>query len=159
MSWSVRKIIPSDREQIIGIVQSWGADFIVSCGRKLFPQDLSGFVAVGEDDKLVGLATYEIIDKQCELVTLDALEKFSGIGTKLTESVAQAAREAGCDRLWLITTNDNLEAIRFYQRRGFVIGGVNINALAQSRQMKPAIPTTGQHGIPLRDEIIFQTIL
>jgi ribosomal protein S18 acetylase RimI-like enzyme len=55
----------------------------------------------------------------CELVTIDSLDEGSGVGTALVEAVAKAARAAGCCRLWLITTNDNLRALRFYQRRGF----------------------------------------
>ncbi|WP_157452884.1 hypothetical protein [Brevibacillus sp. SKDU10] len=52
----------------------------------------------------------------------------------------------------MMTTNDNLEALRFYQRRGFVITGIRINAVEIARQMKPTIPV-GDFGIPIRDEI------
>lgn len=56
-------------------------------------------------------------------------------------------------RLWLITTNDNMEALRFYQKRGFILSALYPNALEESRKLKPEIPEVGLEGIPLRDEI------
>jgi GNAT superfamily N-acetyltransferase len=71
----------------------------------------------------------------------------------LIDAVRQEAQRAGCKRLWLITTNDNLTALRFYQRRGFVLVAVHRNAVELSRKLKPQIPLIGEHGIPIRDEI------
>jgi GNAT superfamily N-acetyltransferase len=67
--------------------------------------------------------------------------------------VAESARAAGCRRLWLITTNDNLPALRFYQKRGFVLVRLHRGAVAGSRRLKPEIPLTGSEGIPIRDEL------
>lgn len=159
MPFSVRPIEPGDKDWIESMVQSWGAEFIVSCGRKLYPQQLPGFVAVDNGGEFAGLITYEIIGDQCEVVTLDALMKFSGIGTLLMKATEAAARDISCKRLWLITTNDNLDAIRFYQRRGMTIADIHVNALEQSRQLKPQIPEIGNYGIPLRDEIVFEMML
>lgn len=92
-------------------------------------------------------------------VTLDAFPRFRGVGTRLLRSVAEEARKRGCRRLWLITTNDNLDAIRFYQRRGMRIATVHTGALRESRKIKPAIPEVGMNGIPLRDEIEFEMVL
>jgi RimJ/RimL family protein N-acetyltransferase len=77
----------------------------------------------------------------------------------LIEAVKNTARAAKCKRLWLITTNDNLNALRFYQKRGFVLVAVHRNALEISRQLKPEIPLFGADGIPLRDEIELEMIL
>ena len=74
-------------------------------------------------------------------------------------AVACAAREAGCTRLWLITTNDNLDALQFYQRRSFRIAAVHSNAAEQTRRLKPTIPLVGDHGIPIRDEIELERLL
>ena len=71
----------------------------------------------------------------------------------------QAAREAGCGRVWLITTNDNLRALRFYQRRGFRLVAVHPDALERSRELKPSIPEIGLDGIPLRDELELELTL
>jgi len=61
---------------------------------------------------------------------------------------------AGCERIWLVTTNDNLEALRFYQRRGFVLSALRPRAVDEARRkLKPQISTVGEFRIPLRDEI------
>ena len=72
----------------------------------------------------------------------------------LVEKIAQKATELGCRRLWLITTNDNVNALRFYQRRGFRLAAVHPGAVDRARTtMKPEIPFVGDYGIPLRDEL------
>jgi len=77
-----------------------------------------------------------------------------GAGTALIEAVGQLARQQGCTRLWVITTNDNVDALRFYQRRGFCLVAVHRGAVDRSRaRLKPEIPAVGAYGIPLRDEI------
>lgn len=64
------------------------------------------------------------------------------------------ARRAGCTRLWLVTTNDNLDALRFYQRRGFRLSRLRPGAVDLSRQtLKPEIPEVGTFGIAIRDEL------
>jgi hypothetical protein len=59
----------------------------------------------------------------------------------------------GRGRLWLITSNDNLNAIRFYQRRGMRLTAVHRGAIDEARQIKPSIPLIGEHGIPIHDEL------
>ena len=156
MDFDIRRNAAADRDWILEIVRGWGADFIISRGRKVFPADIEGFHAVAADDEKVGLATYEIVDDRGAVVTLDALRKLSGIGTALLKKVIETAKGEGCTRLWLITLNDNLDAIRFYQRRGMTIAAVHVNSMEVSRRMKPVIPRVGQYGIPVRDEIEFE---
>lgn len=145
-----------NRECIREWIAAWPAPYIISRGRKLWPAELDGLVAFDSEDKLIGLLTYEVVGDQCEVVTLDALTQWSGIGTQLLNRAITIARETGCRRLWLITTNDNIEAIRFYQRRGLTLAAVHVNALEHSRTLKPEIPEIGLFGIPMRDEIEFE---
>ena len=160
MQFKVLPIKTENRELVRRfIAENWLADFIISCGRKLYPAELPGFVALDHDGKLIGLVTFEIVGDQCEVVTLDALNQWQGLGTALMEKVTEAAKERGCKRLWLITTNDNIDAIRFYQRRGLTISDIHVNALEKSRELKPVIPEIGMYGIPLRDEIVFEKSL
>jgi GNAT superfamily N-acetyltransferase len=91
--------------------------------------------------------------EQCEVLTVHATEQWHGVGTALIKAVEQLAAEHGCARLWLITTNDNVDALRFYQRRGFQLAAVHRRAVDDSRRLKPEIPVTGAYGIPIRDEI------
>jgi ribosomal protein S18 acetylase RimI-like enzyme len=86
----------------------------------------------------------------CELMTIDALRGGVGAGTVLLDAVAAAARAAGAARVWLITTNDNTPALRFYQRRGFDLVAVHRDAITAARRRKPSIPETGVDGIPIR---------
>ena len=101
-----------------------------------------------------GVLTYVIGGTDCEVLTLHAHPRHPGVGTALIEAVEGIARAAGCTRLWLITTNDNVDALRFYQRRGFRLAALHAGAVDDARaRLKPEIPQVGDHGIPLRDEI------
>ena len=138
--------------------EQWGSNKVVSRGVVYYPHDLPGFVAMHDDEK-VGLVTYNITGSNCEIVTIDSIHPFSGIGTALIEAVRDIALESRCKRLWLITTNDNMNALRFYQKRGFELVAVHRNAIEQSRKLKPEISMIGEHGIPIRDEIELEMIL
>jgi GNAT superfamily N-acetyltransferase len=138
--------------------EQWGSDKVISRGAVHYPQNLPGFVALYKGEK-VGLVTYNITDESCEIVTLNSTYPSSGVGTALIKAVKDISIKSGCKRLWLITTNDNLNALRFYQKRGFVLVAVHRNALEQSRKLKPEISRIGNHGIPLRDEIELEMML
>lgn len=90
---------------------------------------------------------------------------YAAIGVRAYEPAADEAwavallealqsRVADCDRIWLVTTNDNLDALRFYQRRGFSLCALRPGAVDDARHtLKPSISRTGAYGIPLRDEL------
>ncbi|WP_204048759.1 GNAT family N-acetyltransferase [Microbispora siamensis] len=132
--------------------ERWGGVISVSRGVAHDTTELPGFVAL-LDGKRAGVATYTISGRECELVTLDSVREGAGVGTALVEAVAGAARAGGAVRLWLVTTNDNLRALRFYQRYGFDLVAVHRDAVARSRELKPSIPEIGLDGIPLRHEL------
>jgi ribosomal protein S18 acetylase RimI-like enzyme len=112
---------------------------------------LPGFIAE-RDGRTIGLATYRLENDECELAFIASLERHAGVGTALLNALLGAVSQ--CDRIWLVTTNDNLEALRFYQRRGFVLSALRPGAADQARkQLKPQISMVGEFGIPLRDEI------
>jgi len=111
-------------------------------------------LVVEDEGALVGVLTYVVVGPDCEVLTLHADPPRSGVGTELVEAAAVLAEARGCDRLWLITTNDNVEALRFYQRRGFRLTGIHPGAVAQTRRaLKPQIPEVAGNGIPIRDEL------
>lgn len=110
--------------------------------------------------QLAGLVTFIVRGRDCEVLTLHATQPWRGTGTALLDAVEAIARDRGCDRLWLITTNDNVEALRFYQRRGFRLVALHRGAVDESRAaLKPEIPLIGEHGIPIHDEIEFERVL
>lgn len=100
-----------------------------------------------------GLATYRRRGRDAELVSLNAEPALAGTGTALVEALCAMLRAEGCSRLWLTTTNGNLSGLRFYLRRGFRLVQVRPGALDESRKLKPTIPTVGEHGIPMHDEL------
>jgi GNAT superfamily N-acetyltransferase len=141
-------------------VRGWGGtDYVVSRGRVIHAGDLPGFCAVGRNGRPLGMATYEIIGNECQLVTLHAFQRFAGIGTALVRAVRDLAADEGCRRLWLITTNDNLDALRFYQRRDFELVAVHRDVRDTARRLKPSIPLVGDYGIPIRDELELEIVL
>lgn len=132
--------------------ERWGGVVSVSRGVAHDTTALPGFVALLDGER-AGVATYRIAGRECELVTLDSVREGAGAGSALVDAVAGAARAAGAVRLWLVTTNDNLRALRFYQRYGFDLVAVHRDAVARSRELKPSIPEIGLDGIPIRHEI------
>lgn len=138
--------------------ENWGADFMVAHGEIYRPEQLDGFV-VEEHHEWVGLITFVIKDNEMEITSLDSLRKGQGIGTELMNTVVNEARQQNCKRVFLITTNDNLNALGFYQRRGFELVKIDRGAVSESRKIKPGIPLIGENNIPLRDEIELEMIL
>ena len=135
--------------------QSWGSATVVSRGAVHDASQLPAVVAV-EGHEIVGLATFRFADDECELVTLDALRRREGIGSALLAHVGQEAARRGCRRMWLITTNDNVDAIHFYQRRGMRLVAIRPDAIDEARRIKPSIPEIGEYGIPIHDELEFE---
>ena len=158
--FEIRALNDGDREWVARLLtEHWASPRIVSRGRVYDGDRLPGFAAV-RDGRPIGLATYRIDGGDCEIVTLNSLAERQGVGSALIDAVKDVARQAGCRRLWLITTNDNVSALRFYQKRGFVLVAVHRGALEEARRrLKPEIPLVGLDGIPLRDEIELELVL
>jgi GNAT superfamily N-acetyltransferase len=142
-----------DDEDWIGevLARHWGGSQIAVGGRLVEARDLPALIA-GERQ---GLATYRIAadSKTAELVTLNALTPRQGIGTALIADLAARLAVAGVRELRVRMTNDNLDALRFYQRRGFRLVALHRGAIDKARGIKPSIPLTGHHGIPVRDQL------
>jgi ribosomal protein S18 acetylase RimI-like enzyme len=155
---TVRALRDDERAWATGVIEeSWG-EVVITGGRAHHPARLPALVAEAGEER-AGLATYLVHDGDCELVTLDALTIGRGVGGALVEAVAQAARAAGAKRVHLVTTNDNLPALRLYQRHGFVLAELRAGEIEATRRSKPSIPPTGHAGIPIRDELVLQRVL
>ncbi|HVP21045.1 MAG TPA: GNAT family N-acetyltransferase [Anaerolineaceae bacterium] len=149
----IRPSLPSDRLWINSLMrESFGDERVVAHGAIYTPADLPGFIAEQGRER-VGLITYNIDIESCEIVSLNSLVEDRGIGSALIAAVRQKAAQAACQRLWLVTTNDNLRAIGFYQKRGFRLADLRPGAVDEARKIKPAIPLIGSNGIPIHDEI------
>ena len=156
-------IIPAtevDQESLARFLAgTWHVETVVGGGRAWRPADHPGVVAV-DGDVIRGHASWDIHDGRCYLVAIAADPPRRGTGGLLLEAFVAAARAAGCSVAWLITTNDNLDALRFYQRRGFRITEVRHGAVDEARrEMKPSIPIVGSYGIGMHDELILERML
>jgi ribosomal protein S18 acetylase RimI-like enzyme len=135
------------------VSERWGGEAVAVHGDLLHPAREAGFVALLRG-ALAGHAAYRIEGERCELISIEAEPAGQGIGSELLGAVEAEARRAGCRVLWLTTTNDNLGALRFYQRRGFRLVALRPGAVDAARfALKPEIPLMGEHGIPIRDEL------
>ena len=174
-----RTIEENDKDWIIATIQKeWGAEFVVAHGNRFFPIEYPGFIAMKGDTR-VGLITYEIKrwgwspvrkpwkkpwKKQCEIITINSIEENKGVGKALINRVLAKAKASNCSRVWLITTNDNIRALHFFQKSHFFqesglassfrFVALYRNALKKSRKLKPSIPMVDESNkIPIRDEI------
>ena len=110
----VRAIQASDRNWVAAFVKShWGSEIVVAKGRIIRAAELDGFAAF-KGKEPIGLLTYRIEGLDCEIATIDSTVEGAGVGTALINAVRKIAKAKGCKRLWLITTNDNLNALGFY---------------------------------------------
>lgn len=159
MHITVRQITAKDIDRIRKVfISRWDADYVVSRGRVHKPDELEGFIAT-VDGKQAGLITYKATDRETEITSIDSFIEHHGIGTALIDHVVQRAKEQQARRIFVITTNDNLQALRFYQKRGFHLQRVYPNAVEAGRKLKPTIPLIGKDEIPVRDEIELDIVL
>ncbi len=150
---NVRPAVDGDTERVTdALINSWGSTTVVAHDTTYDLASLPTLVAehVGE---LVGVLTYHVDGDALEIVSIDAIDRHRGIGSALLAAAAEEARGHGCRRLWLVTSNDNLDAVRFYQRRGMRITAVAPGAVDRARDAKPTIPEVGEYNIPIHDEL------
>jgi GNAT superfamily N-acetyltransferase len=140
------------------MAEQWGSDRMVAHGELFYPAEHEGFVAE-RDGKPAGLVTYRIDGDACEITMIESVERHRGTGTGLLAAVEVAARRRGCTYLCLTTTNDNVDALRFYQRRGFSLAALHAGVMDANRDIKPEISQTGEYGIPIRDELELEKYL
>lgn len=176
-AFTIRPLQREDREWVAHFLdEHWGSTQMVSRGRIIYGHLLPGFVAErpkppeegAENEEIdddateenpmvtmekIGLLTYQVEEKECEVVSLDSRVEGIGIGTALVSELVSAAKEVKISRIWLITTNDNLPALKFWQKRKFELVKVHRNSIEQARRLKPQIPIKGIEGIPIRDEL------
>jgi GNAT superfamily N-acetyltransferase len=153
------RIIPLNEENkpVVNafIKERWFSTDMIIHGEIVDLSKAEGFLLL-RDGRISALVTYRIRGNLCDILSLDSLSECHGVGSALIERVAKTAKSRGCCRIVVVTTNDNLNAIRFYQKRGFDMTRLFYNALEKSRMIKPEIPLIGENGIPLRHEIEFE---
>lgn len=155
---TVRRATAHDAPAVTAIHDlTWGGPIVVGHGVSYDLRTLPTLVAVDAAGTVLGALAYQVGGDVLEVVSVAAAGAGGeGAGGALLAAAADEARGLGLRRLWLITTNDNLPALRFYQRRGMRITAVAPGAVDEARRRKPAIPVTGSDGIELHDELTLQ---
>ncbi|MFQ3596966.1 MAG: GNAT family N-acetyltransferase [Chloroherpetonaceae bacterium] len=111
------------------------------------------------DGEPVGLLAYHVQSDACHIVSLHVSRKRMGVGESLLVSLEAEAQAKGCKKLTCVIGNDNLNALRFLQKRAFHLSDLRVGAIDVRRKQNPKIQLTGEHGIPLRDELILEKSL
>lgn len=153
---SIRRLSPEDLPRLRNFwVEQWGSELMYMHGNVIRYDEVEGFT----HGDWTGLVTFQVRQDECEITSLDSLKEGQGIGGRLIEEVTREAKIRKCKRLSLITTNDNLRALGFYQKRGFRLARLYIGAVDESRKLKPGIPLIGYNDIPLHDEIELEILI
>lgn len=159
MALDVRDLEPADHDwarRLIGAHQG-GDHRVARLGELLDPTEQEGIVAE-LDGRPVGLLTAHETDRGLEVLTLHSEIGGVGAGTRLLETALRVAEASHAPRLWLMTTNDNIDAIRWFLRRGLTVAAVHAGAVDADRAtIKRTIPTVNPvNGLPIRDLVELQ---
>jgi GNAT superfamily N-acetyltransferase len=153
----IRPVTNTDRQVVTEFfTKQWGSSEMVISTGIYYCDELDGLAVFGDNDEIIGLLTYVNRGEEWEIISLDSVIENKGVGSLLLESFEKKVKEEGGTIIKLVTTNDNLRALQFYQKRGYVIAGILVNAVEKARTIKPQIPLIAENGIPIRDEIILQ---
>lgn len=147
------KITAENRPRVIDFFQEhWGSSEMVISSGVYDCSNLDGFI-FEENNRILGLVTYVFHEKEVEVISLDSIVEGKGIGSCLMKEVEHFVQQQGIATISLVTTNDNLNALKFYQKRGYKLDVIFPNAVKRARKIKPSIPLVGYNGIPINDEI------
>jgi GNAT superfamily N-acetyltransferase len=159
MTMMVREALPEDQAAVVAFLELHDTAVVARLGELVDARLPPALIAV-DGERLVGVLTWITHADSLEVLTLHVTDQWRGTGTALLDGARRLAESLECRRMWLITTNDNLDALRFYQRRGFRLARLHPGAVNRSRLLlKPSIPEIGDHGIPLRDELELELVL
>lgn len=153
MNVFIRPIEDDDKDRVSELMKKrWGDRIMVVHDEKIDLTEMPGFVAL-EKRKIVGLLTYSQSGLSLEILSLDSFKENQGIGSALLSAAIRLAGEKNVERLHLTTTNDNLSALGFYQKRGFTLTALRLKAVNRARKEKPSIPLKSSDGIAIEHEI------
>jgi DNA-3-methyladenine glycosylase I len=151
----VRRVLDNDRPAIKEFLKEyWGDSRLINTHSDHEGSNLPGYIIYMEGF-IVGLLTFCIEEEgdSCEITSINSTLSGRGIGSMLMRSLEDFAAQEGIKRIWAITTNDNLQALGFYQKRGYVMKRIYENSVTHLRLRKPSIPTVGNNGIMILSEV------
>jgi N-acetylglutamate synthase-like GNAT family acetyltransferase len=158
--YTIKTALKTDFEWIKEVyARTWSGDVCVSRGKVQKVDDFTGGFMAETDGQNTGFVTYTITGPETEITGIVSLKEKNGIGSALVKAVIDLAKKQQIKKVCLVTTNDNLNGIGFWQKRGFKFVKVYPGSMEFVRKIKPAVPFIGENGIPLRDEMELEMIL
>jgi N-acetylglutamate synthase-like GNAT family acetyltransferase len=148
----VREATEQDRDNVTRLFRrDFGRTKIVAFGSVMSLEEGPALVAE-MNGELAGALGYRLREDALQIVALatEAEWQRSGVGGHLVLQAEALARRLGLGKTVFCATNDNLPALYFYQRCGYVISEVVVGSLVAI--VPPGAPS-GFAGIPPRDEI------
>jgi len=139
--------------------RTWSGDICVSRGKVQKVDDFTGGFVAETGGQNTGFITYTVTGPEVEITGIVSLKEKSGVGSALVKAVIEMAKKQKLKKVCLVATNDNLNGIGFWQKRGFKLVKVYPGSMEYVRKIKPAVPLIGENGIPLRDELELEMIL
>jgi GNAT superfamily N-acetyltransferase len=147
----VREATDADRRAVRRLLEEdFGRTKIVAFGEVMDLDAMPALVAIMHADPS-GALSYRLLGDALHIVALatDPMWQRSGVGGHLLAEAELLARRLNLTRLVVATTNDNLPALYFYQRRGYRMTDLVPNSVAEHTHQEVA----GFAGIAVRDEI------
>jgi ribosomal protein S18 acetylase RimI-like enzyme len=155
----VRPLAPGDRGWVRRtLVRDWTSTTVARRGALIEASDLPGYLAV-LNGRRTGLVLVDVRNDELEVVAISTTTRRRGVGHALMAQCVSHARHHGCRRVWLVTTNNNVAAMAFYQRFGMDLCAFHRHAVRASRVLKPTIPLRDGNDVPIEHELEFEILL
>lgn len=152
----VREMTGGERDAVMQLFErDFGDTHIVAFGEVMDLKGAPALVAEMNGD-MAGALAYRAVDTALHIIALatDPMWQRSGVGGYLLAEAELLARRLRLERLAVSTTNDNLPALYFYQRRGYRLSEAVPNGVSRY-----VAEHAGFGGIPVRDEIRLEKYL
>lgn len=142
-----------EQHRLVELLQlRWPERTMLVAGRFVGPEDVEGIGAF-TGERLHGIATWLVNGRIMHIVAVNSFSELRGIGLALINAMMSEGRTRGMTTLRASISNDNVVALRFYQKRGFRLSALHRGIFDAMRQVRPSIPMTGLDSIPIRDEL------
>jgi len=136
------------------ILNTYGSSIMQTKDKSHILNSLPGFIVI-KNSQILGIALYDIAQKSYEIVAMTSFISNTGIGSMLLQKSIETAHHKECEKIWLVTTNDDLESLSFFQKRKFELVKIHRHSITRLREEseEETIPIIGNHGIPLKHEL------
>ena len=152
--------VVTDKTELCRIMlASWGSHSMMI---DLHVYDVAEIDALGlfeSSGATAALASWTARGDTAYLCALHSLRPGEGVAVRMLDAVIEAARTTGAKKLKAMLTNDNMPGMTFYQRRGFRLSGLYLEAIDAYRSVVPTIIKTGYRDIPIHDALELEIAL